>query len=558
MPMTFPAAPVRRIVIRIGRIASRLRADTRANVLLIVAASFIPMLVAAGFGVDYANAEMIQTQLNAAADAAVLAGVDPSMLCEPSAIASSAVSAMFQSEVTSFSSSVTFPNGYPTPTVTPQTTSTVAQCTGYLRTVTLTYTAAVPTMFSSLIGLTTLPITGSSTANASQPPNINFYIAVDTSPSMLIPSTTTGISLLQGATGGCAFACHVQTPPSSNVANIPTVKVNGTTYYIYVPSATYSTSAGSNQTYMLCTAVASNDTSCSGNYYDTAGKKTTAPSSGYFADGYWITQNYGLVYGGSTSTIDLRINDASQALQDLIPYAYNMSQQFQTTYGFQMYQFANATSGNGSGTSGTSATAITGFSTMQTLTSTNYKTLTVPNLGSTTNVDYWVANDKPNSSVTLTYDWASDFTRMFNSMYNLMPSAGSGASTSTPQEVLLLITDGMVDEYNSASSAEGISGLARGPLTATDIAMCNQIKTKLNVQIAVLYTQYLPSAISSGYSYEYNEINPTDTLVPALQSCASKNALGQPLFYQVSTDQSISAALQALFTMTIQNARLVQ
>ena len=536
------------ILARIDGFFRRLWADPQANVLIILSVALIPILIAIGFGVDYARAEMIQTQLNAAADAAALATVDPTMLCQTSANAQAAATALFNSQAASWQGTVAFASGYPQVTITPVSTS--ANCSGTLRTTTVTYNASVNTVFSSLIGINTLAITGSSTANASQPPNINFFIAVDTSPSMLIPSTTAGISLLQGATNNCAFACHVKTPP--NTTNTPRVKVGSTTYYIYVPSAAYSSAAGSNQTYMLCTAIASGNKACSGGYYDTAGKSVTAPSSGYVADGYWITQNYGLVYGGTTSTIDLRINDASSAVQDLIPYAYNMSQQYKTTYGFQMFRFGYQGLG-----SSTSVIPVSPLSTMTTLTSSNYNTISVPNLGSSSNVDYWVANAQPTSSVTLTYDWASDFTHMFNTLYSTMPAGGSGAVGANPQEVLLLITDGMVDEYNAASNAEGISTLARGPLTAADIALCAKIKAQ-NIQIAVLYTQYLPSAISSGYSYEYNEINPTDTLVPALKQCASTNSAGQALFYQVSTDQSITAALQALFTITVQSARLVQ
>ena len=537
MTQTNPLATVKVIASHIRR----LHADDRGNIMIIMAFAMIPLLFAIGFGVDYARAERIQTQLNAAADAAALAAVDPQLLCQTSQASNDTATAMFAAQSNGIIGLQSI-----TPTITINPNNSPAGCSGALRTATVSYTASVSTIMSSIMGITSLPIGGSATANASQPPNINFYLAVDTSPSMLIPSTTTGITQLQGATQGCAFACHMQTPPS--MSDVP--QKSGK--YIYLPSTPYTSSGVSNQIYAL--------TDNAGHWYDTKGNAIGQPSSGLWSDGYWLAQNYGLVFGGSAATIDLRINDAAAAMQQLIPYAWNTSKNLKTTYGFQMFQFSY----NGLG-SGTSALAIAPFDTLQTLTSTNYNSLVVPNLGDSAHVQYWVSNDNPSSSVHLTYDWATDFTHMFNTLNNAMPTPGTGANGQAPQEVLLLITDGMADEYASGYYAEGISTLQRGPLTGTktsladgtDLGWCNAIK-KRNITIAVLYTQYLPSSIASGYSYEYNQLSPTDTIAPALQACASTNGAGQPLFYQVSVNQDISAALQALFNMTVQSARLVQ
>jgi hypothetical protein len=49
-------------------------------------------------------------------------------------------------------------------------------------------------LFSGILGVATLPIGGSSTAYASFFPNINFYLVMDKSPSMLLPSTSAGIT----------------------------------------------------------------------------------------------------------------------------------------------------------------------------------------------------------------------------------------------------------------------------------------------------------------------------------------------------------------------------
>ena len=77
--------------------------------------------------------------------------------------------------------------------------------------VTVSYTASVPTTLTRLMGITALPITGRSTAVAQFPKYVDFYLLLDNSPSMGLAATTTDISNMQVAAGGCAFACHQHT-----------------------------------------------------------------------------------------------------------------------------------------------------------------------------------------------------------------------------------------------------------------------------------------------------------------------------------------------------------
>ena len=64
---------------------------------------------------------------------------------------------------------------------------------GLNRTATATFSASSLTSFGGIIGQTTLTIGGKSTASASLPPNIDFYLLLDNSPSMAIAATTSGI-----------------------------------------------------------------------------------------------------------------------------------------------------------------------------------------------------------------------------------------------------------------------------------------------------------------------------------------------------------------------------
>src|SRR3546814_8142238 len=61
------------------------------------------------------------------------------------------------------------------------------------RTATVRYTAKSNNIFAGILGMRALTISGSSTSNAAKAPFIDFYLLLDTSPSMLLPSTSAGL-----------------------------------------------------------------------------------------------------------------------------------------------------------------------------------------------------------------------------------------------------------------------------------------------------------------------------------------------------------------------------
>jgi len=71
----------------------------------------------------------------------------------------------------------------------------------------------VATIFAGVLGISSIQIGGTAVASAQTPPNIDFYLLLDNSPSMSLPATQAGIIKMQSLTmaqesGGCAFACH--------------------------------------------------------------------------------------------------------------------------------------------------------------------------------------------------------------------------------------------------------------------------------------------------------------------------------------------------------------
>jgi Flp pilus assembly protein TadG len=119
-------------------------------------------------------------------------------------------------------------------------------------------------------------------------------------------------------------------------------------------------------------------------------------------------------------------------------------------------------------------------------------------------------------------------------------TAGNGSTASAPQKVLFFVTDGMVDMNSSGARVMG--GL--------DTTKCTALKNA-GVTIAILYTTYLPSSISSDSWSLTNAVPLLPQIAPALQACASPG-----LYYPVSPSDGISEAMTALFQKVIATVRV--
>lgn len=607
------------------RLLLRLKADKRGGVLMITGFALIPLTFAVGFGIDYARAMSLRTQLDAAADAAALAAVAPSMILQSNAESKSAANAMFNAQANLL-------NGYQDLQVTATIldgTSGSSGALGYLRKATVSYTAQSTNVFGGILGAPTLTIKGTSTASAAQPPNVDFYLAMDNSPSMLLPATSDGVSKIIAATKspwkteGCAFACHAQMPKQDSIYIRDTLQRHillSTGYYtagsatnsvfyrwdssanlVYDSSGNLMTStstsvsgptrttsgSGSNQKYIdttvttvsVTTYTVTDSTSGPATVYKkvtstptttkvstpvsggssttttTTGTPTSTSSvydTGYWADGYWLTHNYGAIYG-SPSSITLRKDDVVSAASQLIPFAANQASQYHVTYQAQMFSFDWTRSG--------------GSSPVKTLNSlTN-----VADYGSgwsATSVfpadDYWWQNSQPTKGAS-NNDQSTEMTNMLTVMKNTIPTAGTGAPGATPQKILFIISDGMLDQPNGG-------GRYFGPMRSSDLTQCTAIKAK-GIKIAILYTQYLPESLA-GDSWSQSNVAPflpappspypagnagsSDQVLAGLQSCASTGINGSPLVQTVTANDNITTALQQLFSTALQTARLVQ
>jgi Flp pilus assembly protein TadG len=143
-------------------------------------------------------------------------------------------------------------------------------------------------------------------------------------------------------------------------------------------------------------------------------------------------------------------------------------------------------------------------------------------------------------------DTDTNFETAMTAVNGIMPNPGTGASNSTPQEVLFIVSDGVDDEVNSSSCSQTLTGTrCQQPFNT---AMCTTVKNR-GIMIAVLYTEYLPLATNSWYN---TYVAPYQaTLGTNMQNCASPG-----LYFGITTDDDITAAMQTLFQLAISSARL--
>jgi hypothetical protein len=125
-----------------------------------------------------------------------------------------------------------------------------------------------------------------------------------------------------------------------------------------------------------------------------------------------------------------------------------------------------------------------------------------------------------------------------------MPTPGQGTNNrgDSPQEVLMIVSDAVVDElYSGNRTMDPINTLA---------SYCATIKAR-GIRIAFLYLTYNPLPNNNFYTQNIEPFQ--SSIATTAQACASNG-----LYFQVSTDGDISTALSQLFEKAIQSARLTQ
>jgi Flp pilus assembly protein TadG len=476
----------------------RFSRDRRANVAMTFALISIPIIFAAGMGVDYTMAARRQTKLDAAADAAALAAVTPAMLSQNTcsitvqcaansqSLATTGQSAACNAAENMFCAQASTVPGVSSINLTVNVTQPPAINTPTQQQAAISYTALSQTAFAGVIRQSTINIAGKSTASAATAPNINFYVLADDSPSMAIPATTAGINAMMTATagspqsgtneGGCAFACHESDPAYDNLGN---------------------------------------------------------PGG---EDNYALARSLGLT---------LRLDNLTTAIENLASTAAATEASNKAIYKMAIYTFdTNATSysgwGGGGCTYGSPLNTIAGLTSNMNTASTEASNISVLEVYNNSGLLTSVCNDQ--DADTDIDDALTDI----NSI-TIMPTPGNGgAAPDSPQEVLFFVTDGVEDYVNNGNRQ----------ISLLNTANCTAIKSRVSstglpIRIAVLYLNYLPLPSNSFYTNNVEPFQPN--IGTTLQSCASPG-----LYAEVTTDQDISAALTALFINAVNTSHLTK
>jgi Flp pilus assembly protein TadG len=186
--------------------------DARAGVMIFMAIGLLALATATGVGIDFARGLNFKTSLQGAADSAAIAGATIYLNAGYATDATTAATNYFTNAKAHLPTYI----GTITPTI---TVSASAPWT-----VTVTATGSINSSFNGLIKQT-IPVTVTATAHGPTNPNIDFYLLLDSSPSMAIAATQSGINTMvanTGPQGGCAFACH-QVVPLHDTLNNPAV-----------------------------------------------------------------------------------------------------------------------------------------------------------------------------------------------------------------------------------------------------------------------------------------------------------------------------------------------
>jgi Flp pilus assembly protein TadG len=523
----------------ISELFSNLKSDRRGNVAVITALAALPMISAVGCVIDYSNASMIRTKLQAAADAASLATVSfnsPVVATAKNMTGNGTVSGGTTYASNFFTANL--PASYSTVTPTVSVTKT-----GTTTTATVSFSTSVPTYFMGIIGYKNITISDSSTASYTLPTYINFYLMLDVSGSMSFPSTTAEQARLQavnpdnmtgsnGYPGGCTFACHFTAQGACSQ--------NGNPGQGPTPAAGKPTNlnpGGYCQGFII---------SRLGTTPVSFGSGTTNTNNGNSVN--WNnTQVSSCPTAGTTSCIQLRADAVGYAVTALLTTAAQTETNDGVTNQFQvgLYPFIVnlETSYSALTTSITSGSAIYTAATQ-------------------------LANLLDTGQDVALGSGGTHFENALTSMNNLITSIGTGTSSSNGLPYVFLITDGSQDYQTQSGgnwSSQNWTATANVPYqnSATVVppnsvdsnTYCTTMKNR-GITIAVLYIPY-ETIQNANANFANNEDgyanNNIANIPPALQNCASPN-----FFYTATTPTDIQNALLTMFEQAVNTAHISQ
>jgi Flp pilus assembly protein TadG len=512
----------------------RLFGCQRGAVAIMFAIAIIPLVIAVGLGIDLWRAFAAKARLQAALDEAALAisSTNPA----------SFTTAQMQQRATAFFNA-NFPSGVvgKAGTVTlsfattgPSTNPNVIVTTG---------SATVPTTFMNIIGVPYLTLNAIAEVTLASP-NIDFYMLLDDSPSMLIGASSADITTLINNTQyecdsygsspsgnsncGCGFACH-ESNPSGDTCSLSSAESSGSCASLGPVCPSQQTCTGT-RFHRTCGPpyTLTSTTGCNPNIDPNTGNVN--------ADNYAEAQKLG---------VTLRLDNLRTATTSLMTTAQTTENSNAAIYRVAIYTFDYQVN------------TIQAAPPTSNLTTAQTAAATIAPLEVYTN--NCVTSSNCNNDTDTNYDNA------MSTLNGIMPAPGNGTNFpgDTPKEVLYFVTDGEEDETvpnaaTSASSCPSPSTMTTTPATydcsgsrqesVMDPTWCTTIKNR-GILIAVLYLVYDPIPNNGWYTNHASAYN--SQIATNLQNCATPG-----LFFQVATGGDVTTAMATLFQNAINVAYL--
>jgi Flp pilus assembly protein TadG len=550
--------PASRIATRLTALISRFRHDRRANIAVIFALALMPMLSAIGCATDYSLAMRMKAKMQSAADAAAVASVSENSagyLAATLMTTDGSVSVAVTDATNIFNGNIPPATGGGYTGGSPLKNLPTVIKTGPKLTSNVTFSAQVPTVFMQAAGFKTLTISGSSTANSSLPLYLDFYLTLDVSGSMGLPSTSAEAVRMQSINPddkipyptGCTLACHFQSANSACFDPAPYNPKNTT------PTQQYRT-----------------NNACMGYAYSRVGQtalknlinmastkavpKSVPGLPNSMLSGLPNSLNNDPTWGlglpvtscdtaGTDACIQLRLDAVGYAVTQLLktandPNYKKIPSQFRVgLYPFIQYlnqTYAPLTSSiNGSPqTAGTINYAAANLAQ-------ELDTNTDPNLGSGgTHID-----------------------TALNSINTLITSVGDGSASNKTLPYVFLVTDGAQDNQIKGLNGGNTNWSGSNQATVIDpvnTTVCSQLR-KRGITVSVLYIPYVKiNPVNTSFaSDEDDAANNNIPYIPAsLQGCASPPDSSGSYFYTANTPQEIQDALTAMFKHSLTVAHI--
>ena len=498
--------------------------NERGNIAVIFSIASLPLLVAVGCAVDYTMAITIKTKLQSATDAAsvgALAVGSPAYLAAGTMGSSGPVPAGAIDASNIFYANMNGITGFTNLQVTPTVTKSNTKVTSKV-----TFSADMQTTFVKLIGIPTMTLSGSSQSVGSLPTYLDFYLLLDVSGSMGLPSTTSEAQRMQAINPdsfrqyptGCTFACHFS-PQNSACTDGGTQGYPTNNYCLG-----YAISRVSQSGYQSLLQPNNNNPM----KQQLPNKVVTGlPQSLY----NYLASVSNCPSPGTDSCIQLRLDAVGYAVNQLFTTANNsakLPQQFRVgLYPFIQYLH------------------------------TTYYPLTSNINGSSTNpstINYAAANLASLLDTNTDSNLGSGGTHIdtaISSMNSLISNVGTGGSSTSTLPYVFLVTDGAQDPQVKGVPNGGWSGSNHA--TVIDPAVCTQLKNR-GIVVSVLYIPYQTiSPVNASFANDEDDAanNNIPDIPASLQGCASPG-----FFYTANTPTDITAALNSMFNHALVSAHI--